>query len=154
MAKPQTSKATDLLSLIESATAEDLAELDAEIAGVENRLTSLQAVRKVIAKRLGVEEPAKGKRPRRAVTGEKPAAAKAAPAGTPLRDRILESIAMDGPDTIAVLAKKLDSTYQSAYAAVNDSEWFEKDVGGKVKLTNVGWQTAKERKVGSTARVA
>jgi hypothetical protein len=162
-----TSKANDLLTLIDTAAQADLDELDAEIKAVESRLDGLKTVRTIIARRLGVTPPPaprggaarKAKEVARAVRAQDdgepaPAAAKPAAAGA-LKELILAEIALNGHKTVGELVKILGKPYPSVYAAANESDWFEKDAGGgKVRLTSVGWAAAKERGVGSKPAVA
>lgn len=52
----ETSRASSLLALLDQVEGEDLDQIDGEIATMQTRLDALQQTRKLIAKRLGVEQ--------------------------------------------------------------------------------------------------
>lgn len=159
------SRAASLLALIDQATADDLAEIDGEIKTVETRLDGLRSARKLLASRLGVEEPAKKKFTRQtaATSGsatsngmatDSPRAAavmSGAPTSSidstnqndPVAVRILDHIAKCGPKTSSQLVKELSVNYQTAYAAIG-KDWFDRQANG-VHLSASGWAMAKER---------
>lgn len=134
------SKATELLALLEAVSEDELAEIDKEIAAVKAKLGSLESARKLIAARLGLVPEKKPKAP--------PAEKKfrSAPGGGPsIVQRVIEYIAKNGPERVAVLADKLNAGQSAIYNAIgNNQHLFEKSNDG-VHLTTAGHQAAKEK---------
>lgn len=146
MAKVNESAFETLLNALGGASKSDLDKIDEEILNVGRRLQSLLQVRKLMATQIGDDSPpplradgaANGQKRGGKKKSTPPAAPPPAiPAGG-IAERMVESIAKDGPASYSDLAERLKSDYQAVYKAVNTHPgWFTKD-GGKVGLSQTG----------------
>ena len=149
MAKTELSVVTQLAELITRATQDDVAKIDEDIAAKRAEIDSLNQLRKLIAVRLGIEEPKKGPgghpRKHRAVGGGSPQpAANGTPAadggrGGLMRARRLSAARLlgnRGPLVQSVICEELDIPAGSI-TSVLDCDWFEKTPQG-VRVTSVG----------------
>ena len=154
---PTQSRAGSLLALLDQVQPDDLTEIDTEIASMQARLDSLQSARKLVVKRLGIEEPkpASTKPGRKSPIATRSQSVEGGPTtGTgrtykenpkdPTAARVLDYIAAKGVRPISKLAVELDISYQTVYSAVSASDWFDRASDG-VHLTHSGWAMAKIR---------
>jgi hypothetical protein len=121
------SKETSLVSVLASATADDLADIDASIAekeqaikSIEGEIASLRIVRKFIDVKLN-GQPQRKKPERKAGGGRKPA---------PVRDAIYDLLAKhDVPMKPATIASQIGAEVGSVYSALKH-EWFRQTPDG------------------------
>lgn len=142
-----------LAELVGKATADDLAAIDADIAAKRAEIDGLTQLRKLIAVRLGIEEPKKGPggrpgpRKPRAEVGGGPTHANGV-AATPDRNAAVHArrvsiarlLSGRGPLFPAVIANELDIEVGNLTYALK-SDWFENGNGGW-RLTAVGRKEA------------
>jgi hypothetical protein len=148
VAKELASVGEQLIDLVGRAKADDLAALDASIAAKEKELTSLRAMRRVLALALGVETDMRGKVSR---NGK---AKHAAPPGPTSDLRTSEErraacaryIATNGPTTGVALCR-LFNIPQGSKGLVFDYEWFKSGDNG-YELTPTGQAAANRLKAG------
>lgn len=149
-----TSVASQLRDLLGRATAEDVAELDAEIAAKEKETEILKANRKLLAQAVGIEEPKKHwtqRKNNKAADNEPAKPTASTPASTDLvekRRKVARWIRENGP-------KHLDKVSQGtgisrfgpgALGTVVIHEWFHTTPDGTVQLTDKGDRAAAELK--------
>lgn len=109
------SKAQAIVKMLSEAKESDLDEVDAQIKELQVELKGLEAVRECLAERVlnNVKTPHKQ--------------ILISPSGESYLNRILKYLRLDGPSTIAIIAKKFGLKLIFVEELLTDCEWFEKD---------------------------
>lgn len=116
----------DLIKALNEAKAEDLSQLDEQIAEREKELAAMKDMRKLIDTRLN------GKAKRKAPTRRRTAAAD--PAHPKLSERIYDLLTENGSLPIEVIEIKLGERRQAIAAAVARSSWFSRNADGDIEI--------------------
>lgn len=105
-----------ILEALADASAEDLAEIEAEIVKLERKLAGLRAAKSLVG--LAVNGP-----PPKVVRGTNAAPRDEAKADT-LASQVYDLIAKEGPLPIGTIASRLGKTPQGVALAASKSGWF------------------------------
>lgn len=139
----KTSTAAQLRELIDKSSAEDLTEIDGEIAKAEAHLESLVTLRKVIDRKVNGKPEHWSKRapkPKPVVSGGGNGASDSpAERGAMLKDRrlnIAKIIAKEGPLPASAFVNRLQIP-SGSITAVLQCDWFQQTANG-YRLTEVG----------------